>query len=177
VHQHFELVDRLRVWENVVLGREPRRGLRLDAAARERVRMLAASYALDVDPDAVVENLPVGIAQRVEILRELAREPTALVLDEPTAVLAPGEIDALFATLRDARRARRRDLGHHPQAGRGDRARRPRDRHAGGPSRHAFARPPRLRSKRSLARWSAAKFPALRRAAASLRGRRSPRAP
>ena len=102
VHQHFELVDRLRVWENVVLGREPRRGLRLDeTAARERVRMLAASYALDVDPDAIVENLPVGIAQRVEILRELSREPTALVLDEPTAVLAPGEIDALFATLRE----------------------------------------------------------------------------
>jgi simple sugar transport system ATP-binding protein len=101
VHQHFELVDRLRVWENIVLGREPRRGLRLDAkAARERVRALAARYGLDVDPDAVVETLPVGIAQRVEILRELAREPTVLVLDEPTAVLAPAEIDALFATLR-----------------------------------------------------------------------------
>ena len=101
VHQHFELVDRLRVWENVVLGREPRRGLRLDAAAaRERVRSLAREYALDVDPDAVVESLPVGIAQRVEILRELAREPSTLVLDEPTAVLAPREIDALFATLR-----------------------------------------------------------------------------
>ena len=101
VHQHFELVDRLRVWENVVLGREPRRGLRLDAgAARERVRSLAREYALDVDPDAVVESLPVGIAQRVEILRELAREPGTLVLDEPTAVLAPLEIDALFATLR-----------------------------------------------------------------------------
>ncbi len=101
VHQHFELVDRLRVWENVVLGREPRRGLRLDASAgRERVRSLAERYALEVDPDAIVETLPVGIAQRVEILRELAREPAALVLDEPTAVLAPREIDALFATLR-----------------------------------------------------------------------------
>jgi len=101
VHQHFELVDRLRVWENVVLGREPRRGLRLDAsAARERVRSLGAAYGLDVDPDAVVETLPVGVAQRVEILRELARDPATLVLDEPTAVLAPAEIDALFATLR-----------------------------------------------------------------------------
>ena len=101
VHQHFELVDRLRVWENVVLGREPRRGLRLDAnAARERVRALATTYALDVDPDAIVETLPVGVAQRVEILRELAREPAAILLDEPTAVLAPKEIDALFATLR-----------------------------------------------------------------------------
>jgi general nucleoside transport system ATP-binding protein len=84
-----------------VLGREPRRGLRLDArAARERVRALATSYGLEVDPDAVVETLPVGIAQRVEILRELGREPAALVLDEPTAVLAPREIEALFATLR-----------------------------------------------------------------------------
>ncbi len=100
VHQHFELVDRLRVWENVVLGREPRRGLRIDAnAARERVRDLAAAYGLAVDPDAVVESLPVGVAQRVEILRELSRDPRVLVLDEPTAVLAPVEIDALFATL------------------------------------------------------------------------------
>ncbi len=101
VHQHFELVDRLRVWENVVLGREPRRGLRIDArAARDRVRTLGAAYGLDVDPDAYVETLPVGIAQRVEILRELAREPRVLLLDEPTAVLAPVEIAALFATLR-----------------------------------------------------------------------------
>ncbi len=101
VHQHFELVLRLRVWENVLLGREPRRGLTIDAgAARERVRELAAAHGLDVDPDAVVETLPVGIAQRVEILRELARDPRVLVLDEPTAVLSPPEIDALFATLR-----------------------------------------------------------------------------
>lgn len=101
VHQHFELVDRLRVWENVVLGNEPRRGLRIDAAAaRAKCVALARAYGLEVDPDAVVETLPVGVAQRVEILRELAREPRVLVLDEPTAVLAPAEIDALFATVR-----------------------------------------------------------------------------
>jgi ABC-type uncharacterized transport system ATPase subunit len=101
VHQHFELVDRLRVWENVVLGAEPRRGPRLDAArARARTRELAERFGLAVDPEAVVETLPVGVAQRVEILRELARDPATLVLDEPTAVLAPSEIDALFATLR-----------------------------------------------------------------------------
>jgi len=101
VHQHFELVERLRVWENVVLGAEPRRGIRLDAnVARERVRALGSAYGLQVEPDAIVETLPVGVAQRVEILRELAKEPAVLVLDEPTAVLAPAEIDALFATLR-----------------------------------------------------------------------------
>lgn len=100
VHQQFELVDRLRVWENVVLGREPRRGPRIDAAAaREHVRTLGAQYGLDVDPAAIVEELPAGIAQRVEILRELAREPRVLLLDEPTAVLGPAEIDAFFATL------------------------------------------------------------------------------
>jgi len=101
VHQHFELAQRLRVWENVALGREPRRGVTLDVRrAKARVKELAREHGLDVDPDAVVEDLPVGIAQRVEILRELAREPRVLVLDEPTAVLAPAEIEALFATLR-----------------------------------------------------------------------------
>lgn len=100
VHQHFELVGRLRVWENIVLGMEPRRGLLLDARrAKERVRELSARSGLEVDPDAVVEELPVGVAQRVELLRELAREPTSLLLDEPTAVLAPSEIEALFAVL------------------------------------------------------------------------------
>ena len=109
VHQHFELVDRLRVWENVVLGYEPHRGLRIDAAASHgRVVELSAEYGLAVDPDAVVEDLPVGIAQRVELLRELARDPAVLILDEPTAALAPAEIDTLFATVRALRRAERR---------------------------------------------------------------------
>jgi general nucleoside transport system ATP-binding protein len=100
VHQHSVLVDRLRVWENIVLGAEPRRGVGLDERrARERVRELCARSGLEVDPNAVVEELPVGIAQRVELLREFAREPTVLLLDEPTAVLAPAEIDAFFATV------------------------------------------------------------------------------
>jgi simple sugar transport system ATP-binding protein len=102
VHQHFKLIDRLRVWENVLLNREPRRGWAIDtAAAQARVRALAASYGLDVDPDAFVETLPVGIKQRVELLRELDREPTVLLLDEPTASLAPGEIASFFATVQD----------------------------------------------------------------------------
>lgn len=101
VHQHFELAQRLRVWENVVLGHEPGRGPVLSARhGKARVRELAREHGLDVDPDAVVEDLPVGVAQRVEILRELAREPSVLILDEPTAVLAPAEIDTLFTTLR-----------------------------------------------------------------------------
>ena len=100
VHQHFKLIERLRVWENVLLNREPRRGWAIDvAAARARVDKLAAAYGLAVDPDAVVETLPVGIKQRVELLRELDREPTVLLLDEPTAALAPSEIASFFTTI------------------------------------------------------------------------------
>jgi len=100
VHQHFELVGRLRVWQNVLLGREPRRGWRIDVAtARTRVAELARSNGLDVDPDAFVDTLPIGIQQRVELLRELDRNPSVLLLDEPTAALAPAEIAAFFATI------------------------------------------------------------------------------
>ena len=100
VHQHFQLVDRLNVWENVLLGCEPRRGWRIDRdAARARVRALAAEHGLDVDPDAIVENLPIGVQQRVELLRELERRPGVLLLDEPTAALAPTEIASFFQTI------------------------------------------------------------------------------
>src|SRR5581483_404297 len=101
VHQHFKLIERLRVWENVLLNREPRRGWAIDVpAARARVDALATTYGLAVDPDAVVETLPVGIEQRVELLRELDREPAVLLLDEPTAALAPSEIASFFTTIR-----------------------------------------------------------------------------
>ncbi len=100
VHQHFALIERLTVWENIVLGREPRRAGRIDRnAAIARVRALSERHGLAVDPLAVVETLPVAVKQRVELLRELAREPAVLVLDEPTAALAPIEIDAFFAAL------------------------------------------------------------------------------
>ncbi|MDB5071138.1 MAG: macrolide transporter ATP-binding protein [Candidatus Eremiobacteraeota bacterium] len=102
VHQHFKLIDRLRVWENVLLNREPKRGWTIDVpAARERVRALSSAYGLAVDPDALVETLPVGIKQRVELLRELDREPSVLLLDEPTAALAPSEIASFFSTIAD----------------------------------------------------------------------------
>ncbi len=98
VHQHFELVGRHRVWENVLLGREPRNGWRVDAAAaRRHVSELAASNGFTIDPNARVDALPVGVRQRVELLRELDREPAVLLLDEPTAALAPAEIDTFFS--------------------------------------------------------------------------------
>jgi len=100
VHQHFELVGRLRVWQNVLLGREPRRGWRIDAhAARARVTEIARANGLEIDPDAFVDTLPVGVQQRVELLRELDRNPAVLLLDEPTAALAPAEIASFFATI------------------------------------------------------------------------------
>ncbi len=100
VHQHFELVGRLRVWQNIMLGREPRRGLVIDARnAQDRVAQLADANGLEVDAQAFVEDLPVGVKQRVELLRELEREPAVLLLDEPTAALAPAQIAAFFATI------------------------------------------------------------------------------
>ncbi|MFV0452747.1 MAG: ABC transporter ATP-binding protein [Propioniciclava sp.] len=102
VHQHFMLVEPFTVAENLMLGRE--NGFVLDAgAARQRVLDLGAQYTMPVDPDAVVEDLPVGIQQRVEILKALANDATYLIFDEPTAVLTPQEIDELMAVMRALR--------------------------------------------------------------------------
>ncbi len=101
VHQHFMLFDSLTVAENVVFGSEPARGGVFDlAAARRRVARLAERYGLEVDPDSRVGRLPVGVRQRVEILKALYRRAEILILDEPTAVLTPGEQSALFEVLR-----------------------------------------------------------------------------
>ncbi len=101
VHQHFMLVEPLTVAENLVLGRESTRNglLDLDAAAKA-VKDLGEQYGLPVDPHAKVEDLSVGERQRVEILKVLFRGAEVLVLDEPTAVLTPSEVDAFFGMLR-----------------------------------------------------------------------------
>jgi simple sugar transport system ATP-binding protein len=101
VHQHFVLVDDFTVLENIVLGVEA--GFRLGpalAAARRRLAELEAAYGLSVDLDAVVGGLPVGLRQRVEILKALYRGAEILILDEPSAVLIPAETEQLFAILR-----------------------------------------------------------------------------
>ena len=102
VHQHFMLVPVFSVAENVVLGNEPStRWGSLDlGTARERVREISARFGFDIDPDATIEDLPVGIQQRVEIVKALAREAKVLILDEPTAVLTPQETDELMSIMR-----------------------------------------------------------------------------
>jgi general nucleoside transport system ATP-binding protein len=102
VHQHFKLADNLTVLENVVLGSEPRRGLRLDfAEASRRILEISDRYGLGVRPEVMVESLGVGDRQRVEILKVLFRGARTLILDEPTAVLVPQEVDELFAALEE----------------------------------------------------------------------------
>jgi ABC-type uncharacterized transport system ATPase subunit len=101
VHQHFMLVPVMTVAENIVLANEPRKGVLLDFdAASARVRELSDRYGLAVDPDARIEDVSVGMQQRVEILRALFRGARILVLDEPTAVLTAQESQELFKVLR-----------------------------------------------------------------------------
>lgn len=102
VHQHFMLVPVFSVAENVVLGFEPTKSFdRLDyAKARDDIRRVSKEFGLEVDPDAIIEELPVGLQQRVEILKALDHDAQLLILDEPTAVLTPQEIDALMTIMR-----------------------------------------------------------------------------
>ena len=102
VHQHFMLIPVFTVLENIVLGQEDQRGPLLNLAkSRERVVELTRQYGFAIDPDIKVGDLPVGLQQRVEILKALYRKARILVLDEPTAVLTPQEIESLFEVMRN----------------------------------------------------------------------------
>jgi len=103
VHQHFMLIPVFTVAENVVLGNEPTgKAGNLDLnAARKLVKEISDRFGFDIDPDAKIQDLPVGAQQRVEIIKSLARDAKILVLDEPTAVLTPQETDELMAIMRD----------------------------------------------------------------------------
>ncbi|CAN5348976.1 ABC transporter ATP-binding protein [soil metagenome] len=107
VHQHFMLIPVFTVAENVMLGHEETKSFdRLDVdAARAKVREISARFGFEIDPDALVEDLPVGVQQRVEIIKALAREAKVLVFDEPTAVLTPQETDELMVIMRQLRDA------------------------------------------------------------------------
>ena len=103
VHQHFMLADNLTVLENVILGTEPTKGFgRIDFdKAHDELKKVSSAYGLDVDPDDLVETLEVGERQRVEIIKVLYRGARILILDEPTAVLVPQEVEELFRNMRE----------------------------------------------------------------------------
>jgi simple sugar transport system ATP-binding protein len=104
VHQHFMLVEPMTVAENIVLGSEPGSAVSLDIRkAVDEIRKLSNEFKLTVDPNATVENLSVGQQQRVELLKALYRRAEILILDEPTAVLTPQEVEEFFAILRGMR--------------------------------------------------------------------------
>ena len=103
IHQHFMLVQTLTVAENVALGMKSRNGLLELDSVRKRLRELSAVYGLKINPDAYIWQLSVGEQQRVEIVKALYRGGALLILDEPTAVLTPQEVDELFVTLKQMR--------------------------------------------------------------------------
>ncbi|MGV3246442.1 ABC transporter ATP-binding protein [Rothia sp. 11254D007CT] len=105
VHQHFMLVPVFTVAENVALGSESLKGGTLDLeTTRRKIREISDRYGFAVDPDAIVEDLPVGVQQRVEIIKALVRDAEILILDEPTAVLTPAETDQLLGIMDQLRK-------------------------------------------------------------------------
>lgn len=107
VHQHFMLVPVFTVAESVALGYEPTKpgGIIDHAKARQKVIELSERFGFDIDPDALIEDLPVGAQQRVEIIKALSRDAKVLILDEPTAVLTPQETDELIGIMRELKAA------------------------------------------------------------------------
>lgn len=104
VHQHFTLVPSMTVVENIILGRPPGRGGLIDGkVARKEVEQLCEKYHFEMDLDGITGDLPVGIKQRIEILKALYLGADILIMDEPTAVLTPQEIEGLFQTMRELR--------------------------------------------------------------------------
>lgn len=102
VHQHFKLVENFTVTENIILGCEPRKGLVVDVkTAAKKIEELSNKYELKVDPYAKIEDITVGMQQRVEILKMLYRDAEVLILDEPTAVLTPQEIEELMKIMKN----------------------------------------------------------------------------
>ncbi|MGB9521685.1 MAG: ABC transporter ATP-binding protein, partial [Anaerolineales bacterium] len=102
VHQHFMLIPVFSVTENIMLGEETvKNGLLDQRTVAEQVRTLSKQYGLEVDPQAIIQDLPVGVQQRVEIIKTLYRKAEILILDEPTAVLTPQEVDDLFRIIRE----------------------------------------------------------------------------
>ncbi|MDD7772140.1 MAG: ABC transporter ATP-binding protein [Firmicutes bacterium] len=102
VHQHFKLVECFSVLDNIILGVEPNKaGFLQKAEAREKVLALSEKYGLQVDPDAIIEDITVGMQQRTEILKMLYRENEILIFDEPTAVLTPQEISELMQIMKN----------------------------------------------------------------------------
>ncbi|MBB5219585.1 simple sugar transport system ATP-binding protein [Treponema rectale] len=102
VHQHFKLVETFSVLDNIILGSEPAKyGFLKRKEAREKIIELSNRYGLSVDPDAIIEDIPVGMQQRVEILKMLYRENEILIFDEPTAVLTPQEITELMQIMKN----------------------------------------------------------------------------
>lgn len=101
VHQHFMLVEKFTVTENIILGLEPKSGITIDrATARKKVMEISEQYGLRIDPDAKIEDISVGMQQRVEILKTLYRGADILIFDEPTAVLTPQEIQELIQIMK-----------------------------------------------------------------------------
>ncbi len=105
VHQHFQLIPVLSVVENIILGMEPKKGFQLDLdTAAAKVKKFSEEYGVTIDPQALIQTLPVGIQQRVEIIKALFRGASLLILDEPTSVLTPQEVEDLFRTMNNLKK-------------------------------------------------------------------------